>query len=75
MDKRTIGKEDMATDLWVPLRENRHAQLKQLLEGGADVRAATKPDGWSLLHDAAYTKGNLRMVKLLLLHNADVNAK
>ena len=65
----------MATDLWVPLRENRHAQLKQLLEDGADVRAATKPDGWSLLHDAAYTKGNLRMVKLLLLHKADVNAK
>ena len=75
MDKRTIGKEDMATDLWVPLRENRHAPLKRLLEGGADVRAATKPDGWSLLHDAAYTKGNLRMVKLLLLHKADVNAK
>ena len=66
---------DMMAELWEALKGNRHAQLKQLLEDGADVRAATKPDGWSLLHDAAYTKGNLRMVKLLLQHKADVNAK
>ena len=65
--------EDLAADLWAALKS--HAQMKQLLEGGADVNVATKPDGWSLLHDAAYNKGNLRMVKLLLEHRADVNAK
>ena len=65
--------EDLVADLWAALKS--HAQLKQLLEGGADVRVATKPDGWSLLHDAAYVKGNLRIVKLLLQHKADVNAK
>jgi len=64
---------DMGADLWPALKS--HAELKQLLEGGADVNAATKPDGWSLLHDAAYVKGNLRIVKLLLQHKADVNAK
>ena len=71
----TPDSNDSVNDLWPALRENRYAQMKQLLEGGADVRAATRPDGWSLLHDAAYSKGNLRMVKLLLQHNADVNAR
>ena len=65
--------EDLAADLWAALKS--HAQMKQLLEGGADVNVATKQDGWSLLHDAAYVKGNLRIVKLLLHHKADVNAK
>ena len=69
--------EDLVADLWAALRENRHARVKQLLEGeaGADVNVATKPDGWSLLHDASYSKGNLRMVKLLLQQKANVNAK
>ena len=72
----TMGdSEDLAADLWAALRENRHARVKQLLEGEADVNVATKPDGWSLLHDASYSKGNLRMVKLLLQQKADVNAK
>ena len=62
-------------DLWDALKANSYAKLKSLLEGGAVVRDATKQDGWSLLHEAAYHKGNLRMVKLLLQHNADVNAK
>ena len=65
--------EDLAADLWAALKS--HAQMKQLLEGGADVNVATKPDGWSLLHDAASAKGNLRIVKLLLQHKADVNAR
>ena len=65
--------DDSVADLWAALKS--HAQLKQLLEGGADVNVATKQDGWSLLHDAAYVKGNLRIVKLLLQHMADVNAK
>ena len=63
-------------DLWDALKANSYAKLKSLLESGADVKDATKQDdGWSLLHEAAYHKGNLRMVKLLLQHNADVNAK
>ena len=70
-----MAMSDLAADLLAALKENSHAQLKHLLESGADVSAATKPDGWSLLHDAAYFKGNSRMVKLLLQHNADVNAK
>ena len=65
--------EDLAADLWAALKS--HAKLKQLLESGPDVNVATKQDGWSLLHDAAYVKGNLRIVKLLLQHKADVNAK
>ena len=68
-----VTMSDMGADLWPALKS--HAELKQLLEGGADVNAATKPDGWSLLHDAAYVKGNLRIVKLLLQHKANVNAK
>ena len=72
----TMGdSEDLAADLWAALRENRHAKVKQLLETAADANVATKPDGWSLLHEAASSKGNLRMVKLLLQHNADVNAR
>ena len=66
---------DLAADLWAALKENSHAEFKHLLESGADVGAATKPDGWSLLHEAACFKGNLRMVKLLLQYNAEVNAK
>ena len=67
---------DLAADLWAALKDNSHAQLKHLLESGVDVSVATKPDdGWSLLHDAAYSKGNHRMVKLLIQHKADVNAK
>jgi len=49
--------------------------VKQLLEDRANVSAATRPDGKSLLHDAAYSKGNLRMVKLLLQHNTDINGR
>ena len=67
--------DDLVADLWAAVKENKYAQLKQLLEGGADVNVATKQDGLSLLHDAAYVQGNLRIVKLLLQHNADVNAK
>ena len=70
-----LAMSHLAADLWGALKENSHAQLKHLLESGVDVSAATKPDGWSLLHDAAYFKGNYRMVKLLLQHNADANAK
>ena len=62
-------------DLWDVLKANSYAKLKSLLESGADMRDATKQDGWSLLHEAAYHKGNLQMVMLLLQHNADVNAK
>ena len=62
-------------DLWDALKANSYAKLKSLLESGADAKDATKQDGWSLLHEAAFHKGNLRMVKLLLQHNADVNAK
>ena len=65
--------DDLVADLWAAIKS--HAKLKQLLVGGADVNVATKQDGWSLLHDAAYVKGNLRIVKLLLQHKADVNAK
>ena len=57
------------------MKEIGYAELKQLLESGADVKVATKPNGWSLLHDAAQCKGNVQTVKLLLQHNADVNAK
>ena len=72
----TMGdSEDLVADLWAALRENGHARVKQLLEGGADVNVATKQDGWSLLHAAAYSKGNLRMVKLLLQKKADANAR
>merc|ERR1712172_291617 len=70
-----LAMSHLAADLWGALKDNSHAQLKHLLESGVDVSAATKPDGWSLLHDAAYLKGNYRMVKLLLQHNADANAK
>merc|ERR1711963_1122116 len=62
-------------DLWEALKANSYAKLKSLLESGAGAKDATKQDGWSLLHEAAYHKGNLRIVKLLLQHNADVNAK
>ena len=61
--------------LWEALQENDTSTMRTLLASGSNIEAATKKDGWSLLHAAAYTKGNLRMVKLLLDHNADVNAK
>ena len=65
----------MSDKIWEALRENNTSKVKALLENGADLEGATKGDGWSLLHHTAYTKGNLRMVKLLLDHKADVNAR
>ena len=65
----------MSDELWEALRGNNTSKVKELLENGADLEGATKRDGWSLLHAAAYTKGNLRMVKLLLDYKADVNAR
>ena len=65
----------MSGELWDSLRGNNTSKVKELLEQGADLEGATKSDGWSLLHAAAYTKGNLRMVKLLLDYKADVNAR
>ena len=65
----------MSDELWEALRGNNTSKAKELLGNGADLEEATKRDGWSLLHAAAYTKGNLRMVKLLLNHKADVNAR
>ena len=65
----------MIGELWDALRGNNTSKVKELVENGADLEGATKRDGWSLLHAAAYTKGNLRMVKLLLNHTTDVNAR
>ena len=65
----------MSGELWESLRGNNASKVKELLEQGADLEGATKNDGWSLLHAAAYTKGNLRMVKLLLDYKADINAR
>ena len=65
----------MSGDLWEALRGKDISAMRNLLESGASIESATKTDGWALLHAAAYTKGNLRMVKLLLEHKADVNAK
>ena len=65
----------MSGELWDAVRDNNTSKVKKLLENGASFETATKSDGWTLLHSAAYTKGNLRMVKLLLEHKADVNAK
>ena len=65
----------MSGELWDAVRGNDTSKVKKLLENGTSIGTATKSDGWTLLHSAAYTKGNLRMVKLLLLHKADVNAK
>ena len=65
----------MSGELWESLRGNNTSKVKELLERGADLAGATQNDGWSLLHAAAYTKGNLRMVKLLLDYKADVNAR
>ena len=66
----------MSGELWDAVRrDNDTPKTRKLLENGASIEMATKSDGWTLLHSAAYTKGNLRMVKLLLEHKADVNAK
>ena len=65
----------MSGELWDSLRGNNTSKVKELLEHRADLEGATKNDGWSLLHAAAYTKGNLRMVKLLLDYKADVNTR
>ena len=66
----------MSGELWDAVwRDKNTSKVKNLLENGASIEMATKSDGWTLLHSAAYIKGNLRMVKLLLDHNADVNAK
>ena len=66
----------MSGELWDAVwRDKNTSKVKKLLENGASIEMATKSDGWTLLHSAAYTKGNLRMVKLLLDYNADVNAK
>ena len=65
----------MSGDLWEALRGKDISAMRNLLESGASIESATKTDGWTLLHAAAYTKGNLRMVRLLLDHKADVNAK
>ena len=61
--------------MWEALRDNNFFEMKKLLENESNMENATKSDGWSLLHAAAGTKGNLRIVKLLLDHRADVNAR
>ena len=65
----------MSEQLWNAVRGNNTSKVKELLKHGADLAGATQIDGWSLLHAAAYIKGNLRMVKLLLDYKADVNAR
>ena len=65
----------MSGELWDAVRDKDASKTRKLLENGANIGTATKSDGWTLLHSAAYTKGNLRMVKLLLEHKADINAK
>ena len=65
----------MSGELWYAVRGNNTSKTRKLLENGASIGMATKSDGWTLLHSAAYTKGNLMMVKLLLDHKADINAK
>ena len=43
--------------------------VEELLDRGFDIDQRTEPDGWTLLHAAAYT-GNVRMVELLLSRGA-----
>ena len=48
--------------------------LRRLFANGVVTPFATTPDGWSLMHAAAY-QGQLEVVKFLLDQNADVHAK
>lgn len=48
------------------------AEVKKLIEKGADVNSRTSPTGWSVLHYAA-RNGNAEIVQALLNAGADPN--
>lgn len=45
-----------------------------LPDKGADATLATPDNNWTILHAAA-RNGNVKVVELLIVHGADVNAK
>ncbi len=48
--------------------------VEALIRGGADVHAAQEETGWTALHHAA-SGGSGNMIRLLLKHGANLNAK
>ena len=54
--------------------QNGTDMLQLLLERGKTDLCATNVDGWTALHEASY-QGPLAVVKILLSHGADRNAR
>src|SRR5207247_2062912 len=65
--------DDPKDALWAAARKGDSQTVRQLLDAGVDVNAAT-PYGATALSFAA-DKGHVEVVKLLLSRKADVNAK
>src|SRR6266702_5988082 len=64
---------DLKDDLWAAAKKGDVKAVKELIDKGADVNAAT-PYGATALSYAA-DKGHLEVVKLLLANKANVNTK
>ncbi len=72
-DVNKIGYEE-CTPLMYEVYMHNYENIKLLIENGADVNYQRNHDGYSSLHWAA-RKGDLEIVKMLLMHGANINSK
>ncbi|CAM9884184.1 unnamed protein product, partial [Chrysoparadoxa australica] len=63
-----------ATPLIIGATHGHEACVRVLLDGGADIHASYKGDGWSALMSAAQ-EGHLDVLQLLLQRGADLHQK
>src|SRR6266704_2434710 len=62
-----------SADLLTAIRNGDHAQVRKLIEAGADVNTADKDGTTALMHSVI--ESDARMMKLLIDKSANVNAK
>src|SRR5262245_5013854 len=60
-------------DLLVAIRNGDHAQVRKLIDAGADVNTVDKDGTTALMHSVI--ESDVRMMKLLIDKGADINAK
>src|SRR4026209_1433920 len=65
--------DDKTEEFWHPVKQGDMEKVKADLAAGIDVNAKNKYGATALLFTS--DKGNVEMLKLLLEHGADVNAK